>query len=537
MYRLFKTISSIFKFKNPFYNLFLEKSANSDIFFIPQNLWTGNPDNGRKITDGFLSFHNETNTFNLNTWKKNKSSKLWNQKLHSFQWIDDVKDLGTNKARIFLRKNILRWIELHNRWDPQNWDFIILSKRICNLLGNISFFYETADEDFQKVFTKSLNKQAIHLLTSSEIKIKSEERIFIPKAIILSSLCFTNMKVKLELGLKILTEILTSEILDDGMHFSRSPSKHLFFLKNLIDIKNYLGLSGHSIPRGLNEIIARMGMILKFFKINNNELAIFNEFDHIDGNQISEVIKRANTKLRIPYSLNHASFKRISDNKLIFIMDCGSPPKKKTYAGSLSFEFSHFGEKLVVNSGSPFVNDKKWTEAMRSTAAHSTVSIDDVNSSDIFYESDTNTRVAKVWSEILFDNNCYWINSAHSGYKDIFGIIHNRKIHIDSEKLIIRGQDYFSKPTKHLINIPKKMFIRFHIHPDVKLNVTTSKKKVFLQLKNNMAWEFICSEAKIKLKEGIYLGTKKTIQKNSHILISENLIPEKKIKWMFRLIR
>ena len=51
---------------------------------------------------------------------------------------------------------------------------------------------------------------------------------------------------------------------------------------------------------------------------------------------------------------------------------------KKTHAGSLSFEFSHFGEKLVVNSGSPFVNDKKWIEAMRSTAAHSTVSIDDI---------------------------------------------------------------------------------------------------------------------------------------------------------------
>ena len=129
--------------------------------------------------------------------------------------------------------------------------------------------------------------------------------------------------------------------------------------------------------------------------------------------------------------------------------------KKKTHAGSLSFEFSHFGEKLVVNSGSPFVNDKKWTEAMRSTAAHSTVTIDDVNSSDIFYQKDTNTRIAKVWSELLFDKDCYWINSAHSGYKEIFGIIHNRKIHIDPKKLIIRGQDYFSKPTKNFVNIPK----------------------------------------------------------------------------------
>ena len=537
MYRLLKTINSIFKFKNPFYNLFLEKSANSDIVFTPQNLWTGNSDNGRKITDGFLSFHNETNPFNLSTWKKNKSSKLWNQKLQSFQWINDVKGLGTNKARIFLRKNISQWIELHNQWDQQNWSIIILSKRICNLLGNISFFYETADESFQKVFARSLNKQAIHLITSLETKIKTDDKIFIPKAIIVSSLCFTNMKPKLELGLKILCEIINLEILDDGMHFSRSPSKHLFFLENLIDIKNYLGLSGLSIPKTLNEVIAKMGMILKFFKINNNELAIFNEFNFIDSHHLNEVIKRANTRLRIPSTLNKACFKRISHNKLTFIMDCGSPPKEKTHAGSLSFEFSYFGEKLVVNSGSPVVNDKKWIEAMRSTAAHSTVSIDDVNSSDIFYQKDTDTRIAKVWSELLVDKNCYWLNSAHSGYKKIFGIIHNRKIHIDPENHIIRGQDYFSKPTKHLFNMPKKMFIRFHIHPDIKLNVTTSKKKVFLQLKNNIAWEFICSEAKIKLKEGIYLGEKRTIQKNNYILISENLVPEKKIKWMFRLIK
>ena len=49
---------------------------------------------------------------------------------------------------------------------------------------------------------------------------------------------------------------------------------------------------------------------------------------------------------------------------------------------------------------------------------------------------------------------------------------------------------------------------------------------------NNFGWS-----SKIKLNEGIYLGTKQTIQKNNHILISENLVPEKKIKWMFRLIK
>ena len=79
--------------------------------------------------------------------------------------------------------------------------------------------------------------------------------------------------------------------------------------------------------------------------------------------------------------------------------------------------------------------------------------------------------------------------------------------------------------------------MRFHIHPDVKLSGTTSKKKVVLKLKNNLGWEFICSEPKIEINEGIYFGDKKINKKNNHILISENIVPEKKIKWLFRVIK
>ena len=38
-------------------------------------------------------------------------------------------------------------------------------------------------------------------------------------------------------------------------------------------------------------------------------------------------------------------------------------------------------------------------------------------------------------------------------------------------------------------------------------------KKRFSKIENNFAWEFICSEPKIIIKDGIYLGTEKTIKK------------------------
>ena len=45
------------------------------------------------------------------------------------------------------------------------------------------------------------------------------------------------------------------------------------------------------------------------------------------------------------------------------------------------------------------------------------------------------------------------------------------------------------------------------------------------------------SNPKIQINEGIYFGEKKLRKKNNHILISEKIVPEKRIKWLFRIIK
>ena len=52
-----------------------------------------------------------------------------------------------------------------------------------------------------------------------------------------------------------------------------------------------------------------------------------------------------------------------------------------------------------------------------------------------------------------------------------------------------------------------------------------------------VGWEFICSEPILEIGDGIYLGEDKKVQKNNHILIKDNVIPNRKIKWLFRIIK
>ena len=523
-------------FKNTLYNQIFSEGIERKIQHNPESLWKGNKFVGARIIDGFLNFQKETVFIDSNVWEKNHGSIAWNCYLQSFMWIKDIRAVGTDEARIFVRQKILSWINQSDYLSQHIWNVEIMSKRIFYLLTNLSFFFETANDSFQKQFAENINKQSILLIKKTKRVNNLKNKIFLSKSLLLSSLCFKNLEKYFAYSIKLLQKTIETTI-KDGMHYLRSPSEHFYFLCSLLDIKNFFGNLNMDLPDGLNEIIKEMTLILNFFRIGDGHLAIFNKYDFISSNKINNLQRKIGHKFKLPQVSECSGFYRVSKNKLTFIMDCGSPSMEKTQAGTLSFELSYLSEKIIVNCGSPFVNNKEWDDAMRSTAAHSTLNINEINSSDIFFDKDTTSRIAEVFSEKFIENGNVWIDSYHEGYRNIFGIIHKRLIHIDLDNFVLRGEDSFKhiKTNHRFKNL--KYFLRFHIHPSIKLNVTTSKKKVVLKLRNNLGWEFICSEPKIEIHDGIYLGENKIVQPNSHILLRDNISSKTKINWLFRLIR
>ena len=136
------------------------------------------------------------------------------------------------------------------------------SKRITDLL-NLSFFFNTAGEEFQIKVAKNLNKQAIYLLnTFNEKKLKKNE-IYKVKASILASLSFENLNNNLSFSLK-LDEIISNHINNDGMHYLNLQVSTLIFSLLMLDIKNYLGTFRIPIPKELNNKISQMASIIDF---------------------------------------------------------------------------------------------------------------------------------------------------------------------------------------------------------------------------------------------------------------------------------
>lgn len=522
--------------RTPIHKLILSKNSANEILTNLNDAWGGEADKGYEILSGFITFYGEKFYFSGSVWNQNNASETWRNELQSFSWIRHLRAVGSSKARIFSRKTIVDWVNKHSKWTKREWRSDILSKRICYLVENFSFFCSGSDEQIQKKIIKSISQQANHLINYNFSDIRGFERIYCIKALIVSALSFFPMNKYLELGFSLILLEIDKQVSRDGLHIEKSPMKHLEFLKILIDIRSFFSISKLKIPEKLNKTISLMAAFLKFFRHGDGNLATFNNSSPVSKTIIDQVLTRSNSRLKIPSSSHLMGFYRISENKLTFIMDGGNPNKTSTYAGSLSFELS-FGKRIIiVNSGSPHIQNKRWAKAMKSSAAHTTLTIDDINSSDIFFDEFKSGRLAKVWSKKFDDNKCHWIESSHNGYKNLFGLIHNRKIHLDASSRVLRGQDTLVKTPGYYQKKPKVFFIRFHLHPDVEANLTSNKKKVILKLKDGYGWEFICSEPRVEIGEGIYLGLGSEVSQNAHIILKGKVIPERKIKWLFRLI-
>tara|TARA_B100000989_G_scaffold159873_1_gene119376 strand:- start:2284 stop:3906 length:1623 start_codon:yes stop_codon:yes gene_type:complete len=525
-----------FYYRTIIFDLMLSKNLSTKIVNQLNDCWHGDIDNGNRILMGYFSFFGETLNYENSFWENNGASKMWKEKFHCFDWLKDLKASSTSKSAPYAREILKKWIKYHNSWSPLEWRSDILGRRISCLLSNLSFYFSSADSQFQKLLIRSLCKQGHFLVKNNLQDILGHRRIEGVKGLIALSSSLETFKKHRQNSLKLLIQEINDQVLDSGCHYLMSPSKHLEFLITLLDIKNYLATIKIKIPQEMDYTIKIMSHVIKLFRHPNGTLAKFNNSNHIDKKIIDQVLVRANFKAKKKSQETYSGFHRISSNKLNFIMDCSSPVIEDIYAGALSFELSVGKQLLVVNCGSPKIKNKVLKNALKSSAAHSTACIDNVNSSNILNNPNDSSRIANVWSKLYQKNNSFWIDSAHSGYKHYFGVIHSRKIHIDSEKKIIRGQDSFSKTKSHYRNIPKKYFIRFHLHPKLEVNVTRSQKKALIKLPDGSGWEFICSEPKVFVNESIYIDDKQKILKSNHILVKDFFLPERKIKWLFKQI-
>jgi uncharacterized heparinase superfamily protein len=357
---------------------------------------------------------------------------------------------------------------------------------------------------------------------------------------------FKDNDLNYKIGIKELEKIIKNYFDDSGFPKSRNPEEVFICIKYLILIREWHIEAQKPIPDFLNEIISKCGNCYALLSCSNKQFPLFNGATEINYKDYDIFLK--NLKYKFVYKGHEiADLIKIKKKKFEFFIDCGNPPpntfSKYYQAGCLAFELISNRQKVICNSGYGKYLSPKLASISRSTAAHSTLYINDT-SSCIFQK---NQSINKVYGNLLVhkhkvikknyteDKDFYSIAAAHNGYEKKFGYIHTRSIRISKKEDKIFGHDELTK-TKNYTNL-LNYFIRFHIYPDTKIVKTMAGNSILISLSNGEGWSLLSETNNFEIEKNIFLGNKSRIINNESIAMSGKITGEiTSIKWMIERV-
>lgn len=482
------------------------------------DLWPGNVNQGLVIVEGDFEFLGTLIHDSDMPWVAKSVSKNWRASVSEFNWLQDLRAVGTDAARNRARHLISLWIDTDgSHWEKNAWSPSAAGNRLSNWIDQRDFLAAGANPTFLKKLDASIYQHNRYLKHLRFILPPGLSKIIAFKGLILTALCNKNYRYLIRLCKNLDREIET-QIFSDGGHTSRNPAKQVELLRHLIDIRAALKHSNEEVSECLQNAIDKVAPMVRFFRHGDGGLALFNGANEGEGWLIDVVLTRSEARGKPFTSAPHSGFERAATNRTLLFMDVGNPAGKgfdeQAHAGALSIEMSVGKERIITNCGAYIGAVDSWAEVQRTTAAHSTVTLENLNSAELISGRGIGIRPESVNSERCEAEGNIWINASLVGYAGRKTITHSRRIYMSANGGDIRGEDTITGGNS------QKFVARFHLHPSVQSSLVRQASSVLLRTPSGSGWRFKLSGGVISLQDSVYLGLPGQVKRAEQIVIS-----------------
>jgi hypothetical protein len=206
-------------------------------------------------------------------------------------------------------------------------------------------------------------------------------------------------------------------------------------------------------------------------------------------------------------SYNRGGYYVLRNNRFYCMVRCGELSLRgqggHSHNDQLSIELNVDGEDFIIDAGSyVYTADYNMRNLFRSTKMHNTLCIDNYeqnnfNEYDLFYMKEQSFGKCTLFNETSFTGR-------HYGFKKKCGVIHERKINLENNELIIIDKVIGSTVSNVYINF----LLDFGVTIEEKQNgiqLNKNGKKIFIQFNN----EYSITDAFVSYGYGQRLNTSK----------------------------
>jgi uncharacterized heparinase superfamily protein len=422
---------------------------------------------------------------------------------HAGTHLRDLRAVGTDTARQMALRLINNWLHHHDSWNEDEWAPEILGERVASWIGFYEFYAPVASPDLIARLTTSLHRQWKHLVRTLSPTLTGVEGLQAIRGLVCGGLNFNDGEKALGLAADLLQRQISIEILADGGHISRNPSVHFHILRHVAYLRSVFKAAELEAPEAMRAAITTMPPVLKFFRQGDGGLALFNGSTEETPVMIEAVITQAESRGRSLRRLPQTGYERVTAGRSLLIADTGKPPPRgydaTSHAGLLGFEFSQGRERLIVNCGAVEKASTEWRMACAATAAHSTLTVGDTNACEILPSGITSSSLY-VTAQRYEQNGSQCLEMSHDGYRNTFGILHQRLLGLSPDGDVLHGRDILSGESG------RDFSLRWHLHPLVQASLAQNGQTALLRTPSGSGWRFRIERGDLGLEPSVYCG-------------------------------
>jgi uncharacterized heparinase superfamily protein len=451
-------------------------------------------------------------------WDRPNIGKLWRYHLH---YLDDLNAEGAATRTDWHRNMIDRWVSENPPGLGTGWEPYPTSLRIVNWIK-----WALRGNTLEPEWRHSLAVQVRWLTKRLETHLLGNHLLANAKALVFAGFYFEGEEAEdwLERGFTILAREFPEQILSDGGHFERSPMYHALVTEDVLDLIKLTKTYRAALPdpwRGFvdtwKESACRMQRWLETMSHPDGEISFFNDAAfgiamkparlkryllNVIGNDAAMNVhrERPSTGEAQILHLPESGYIRVDDAVSALLIDAAPIGPDylpgHAHADTLSFEWSVFGQRVLVNGGTSRYGSGEGREAERGTPAHSTVTIDGQNSSEVWAGFRVARRAHPQDLSIHREQDGVRIRCAHDGYRRLLGRpVHRRTWTSRSGSL--RVEDSIEGQCRSAV-------ARFHLHPEITCEVSEDVGAGYLTLPTGKRIRWQATGGRVKVETSQY---------------------------------
>lgn len=443
--------------------------------------------------------------------------------VHSFAWLADLEAAGAREQVIPVAERVLlAWLEANPKAPTRPgkgpaWAIGNAGARLLNWLVHAPLILSSTDSAQRTRILAAIADTARFL----DRQVSRAEDPLAEVAgwcgIVAAGLLLPDGRPRRLYGEAGLIEALGEMVGADGGVLSRSPLAQMEAIALLVRLRACYHAVKAEVPAALDTMIGLLVPPLLGLTHGDGSLGSWQGGWAVDASDLAMLVDAARVRTRPLRDVRQWGYQRVVARKSVLLFDAAPPPlarhARHGCASTLAFELSHAGHRIIVNCGGAAAAGglipARLEQGLRATAAHSTLTLDDVNSTAVLINGAIGSGVSEVdvsrrTLEGERNGGATRLEASHNGYAQRYGLIHRRILILRDDGTELRGEDLLV-PTGRKGKRGKVGFaVRFHLGPQIEARLSEDGQGAGLALPDGSLWQFRSGGGEVAIEESIW---------------------------------